>query len=155
VAECAASSGVARGETLDLLIAAAWLHDIGYASRLVEVGFHPIDGARYLRGVGVDESVVGLVAHHCCARVEARLRGLLSTLDREFPRDDSLPHEELCFCDMTTSPNGDRIDVEERLAEIRMRYGPGDVVTRFVAEAGPSLIRTVRSVEVRIHGQPR
>ena len=37
------------------LVAAAWLHDIGYAPELVETGFHPLDGARYLRRVGVDE----------------------------------------------------------------------------------------------------
>jgi len=38
----------------DDLVAAAWLHDIGYAPELAETGFHPLDGARYLRRVGVD-----------------------------------------------------------------------------------------------------
>jgi hypothetical protein len=32
------------------LVAAAWLHDIGYGSLLRDTGFHPIDGAQYLRG---------------------------------------------------------------------------------------------------------
>ena len=36
----------------DALVAAAWLHDIGYAPDLVETGFHPLDGARYLRRWG-------------------------------------------------------------------------------------------------------
>ena len=36
----------------DDLVAAAWLHDIGYAPELVETGFHPLDGARYLRRDG-------------------------------------------------------------------------------------------------------
>jgi hypothetical protein len=27
-----------------VLIAAAWLHDIGYAPGLPETGFHPLDG---------------------------------------------------------------------------------------------------------------
>ncbi|MGH3588381.1 MAG: HD domain-containing protein, partial [Pseudonocardia sp.] len=31
----------------DVLEAAAWLHDIGYASPLAVTGFHPLDGARY------------------------------------------------------------------------------------------------------------
>ena len=47
----------------DDLVAAAWLHDIGYAPELVETGFHPLDGARYLRRQGVDAQVVSLVAH--------------------------------------------------------------------------------------------
>jgi hypothetical protein len=33
----------------DDLVAAAWLHDIGYVPDLVETGFYPLDGARYLR----------------------------------------------------------------------------------------------------------
>lgn len=32
----------------DLLIAAAWLHDIGYAPELADTGFHPVDGAWYV-----------------------------------------------------------------------------------------------------------
>ena len=46
------------------LVAAAWLHDIGYAPELVETGFHPLDGARYLRRLGTDRRVVSLVAYH-------------------------------------------------------------------------------------------
>ena len=58
------------------LVAAAWLHDVGYAPELVETGFHPLDGARHLRGVGVDGQVVSLVAYHSCAEIEADVRGL-------------------------------------------------------------------------------
>lgn len=36
-------------EDSGLLGAAAVLHDIGYAPRLVVTGFHPLDGARFLR----------------------------------------------------------------------------------------------------------
>ena len=35
----------------DILLAAAWLHDTGYAVALRDPGFHPIDGARHLQGV--------------------------------------------------------------------------------------------------------
>jgi hypothetical protein len=73
----------------------------------------------------VSETIVGLVAHHSCARIEAGLRQL--PLDDEFPRDDSLPHDELCFCDLTTSPDGDIVTVDWRIAEIRERYGAGHV----------------------------
>lgn len=141
--------------TFELVTAAAWLHDIGYASGLAETGFHPIDGGRFLRRQGVDERVVNLVAHHSCARIEANLRGLLPVIDLEFPRDNALPHDDLCFCDMTTSPDGESVAVGERLAEIRARYGPDHPVTRFVDAAEPTLTRIVRDVEARLEAQPR
>jgi putative nucleotidyltransferase with HDIG domain len=37
------------GADADLLEAAAWLHDIGYAPGLAVTGLHALDGARYLR----------------------------------------------------------------------------------------------------------
>src|SRR5689334_8725082 len=61
------------------LIAAAYLHDIGYAPPLRKTGFHPIDGAYYLRSQG-QERLASLVAHHSEAQFEAQLRGLTSEL---------------------------------------------------------------------------
>ena len=40
-----------------VLVAAAWLHDIGYAPGVKDTGFHPLDGARYLRRRAVDEQI--------------------------------------------------------------------------------------------------
>ncbi|MEU9439335.1 HD domain-containing protein [Streptomyces sp. NPDC048304] len=37
-----ASAAVFEGDR-DLLVAAAWLHDIGYAPELRDTGFHPLD----------------------------------------------------------------------------------------------------------------
>ena len=139
-----------------VLIEAAWLHDIGYAPQLALTGFHPLDGARFLGSEGFDDRVARLVAHHSYARVEADLRGLGKTLDEEFPREESRTADALCYCDMTTDPNGDRVDVSNRLAEIRARYGPGDVVTQFVVRAEPEIVATVRRVEGLLHAaQPR
>jgi putative nucleotidyltransferase with HDIG domain len=155
VASQASRLAESSGMPLELLVAAAWLHDIGYASPLVDTGFHPIDGARHLRRLAVDERVVNLVAHHSCARIEAQLRGLEGLLQREFPCDPSLPHDELCFCDQTTGPDGDVVAVAERLAEIRGRYEDGDVVRRFVDLAEPELIAAVRRVAAAYAFQPR
>src|ERR1700753_3376670 len=56
------------GDDADLLEAAAWLHDIGYSPELVETGFHPLDGARYLRDVDhADATLCRLVANHSYA----------------------------------------------------------------------------------------
>jgi len=68
----------------DDLVAAAWLHDIGYAPGLVQTGFHPLDGARFLRRAGADGQVVSLVAYHSRARVEADVRGLGTELAARF-----------------------------------------------------------------------
>ncbi|MGI5508255.1 HD domain-containing protein [Streptomyces sp. CA-106131] len=43
----------------DLLVAAAWLHDIGYALELRETGFHPLDGARHLERLGATRTTGG------------------------------------------------------------------------------------------------
>jgi hypothetical protein len=150
VAEAAERSGSALSLDTDVLVAAAWLHDIGYSPALTDTGFHPLDGARYLRDLGWDTGVVQLVAHHSGAVIEAEERGLRSELLAEFPVEPSLSMDALWYCDMTTGPDGQTVSVEERLAEIRARYGPGDVVTQFVERAEPELIATVRGVEERL-----
>ncbi len=74
------------GGDAELIEAAAWLHDIGYSPELVETGFHPLDGARYLRDVhGADPVLCRLVANHSCAVIEAEERGLDRELSEEFP----------------------------------------------------------------------
>src|SRR3954447_6620490 len=70
----------AAGDEADLLVMAAWLHDIGYAPGLVDTGFHPLDGARYLQGLGVDPRLCALVANHSGAMREAELRGLTAEM---------------------------------------------------------------------------
>src|SRR5262252_5474837 len=74
------------GKDADLLEAAAWLHDGGYSPELVDTGFHPLDGARYLRDAQhADDMLCRLVAHHSFAVIEAEERGLSGILLHEFP----------------------------------------------------------------------
>ncbi|MFV0260179.1 MAG: HD domain-containing protein [Acidimicrobiales bacterium] len=127
-------------DTADLLVAAGYLHDIGYAEPVHDTGFHPVDGARYLRRLGYDERLVTLVARHTCARIEAELWNLDHVMDDEFPDDPSLPHDELLFCDLTTSPEGYEVSVGHRLADIRRRYPPSSFVVQFVERAEPDLL---------------
>jgi len=49
VAAAARTLAPILGGHAGLPVAAAWLHDIGYTPALVVTGFHPLDGARYLR----------------------------------------------------------------------------------------------------------
>lgn len=116
----------------EALIAAAVLHDVGYAPSITETGFHPLDGARWLRATGFDDRVAALVAHHTNALAEAELRGLDKELSGEFDREASPVVDLLWFCDLTTGPDGQDFTVEERIAEIRERYAPGSVVYEFI-----------------------
>lgn len=150
VAAKAESVAAELGLPRDVLVAAAWLHDIGYASEVKLTGFHPLDGARYLRSCGVDDQVVTLVAHHSCASVEADERGLETQLQKEFPAESGILADALVFCDMTTGPNGEQLGVDQRLTEIRDRYGPEDVVTRFVNRASGEIGAAVRRTEERL-----
>lgn len=113
----------------DLLQAAAYLHDIGYAPSLATTGFHPLDGARWIRDSGPGGRLASLVAHHSCAIHEARVRGLDEALLAEFTPEESATYDALVFCDMTTGPTGDTVLFEDRLREIRLRYGPDHAVT--------------------------
>lgn len=137
------------------LISAAWLHDIGYAPDLVVTGFHPLDGARYLRKVGVDEDVVSLVAYHSCAPIEAKVRGLDVELAAEFSPGDQELADALLYCDMTTGPDGRYVRPADRIVEIRGRYGPDHEVTRFVELAAPEIIVTAARVDALLAAQPR
>jgi putative nucleotidyltransferase with HDIG domain len=151
VAETAVEVAQRLDVEADPVVAAAWLHDIGYSPGLVETGLHALDGARYLRELGWEHQVTRLVAHHSASRVEAAERGLQDELLQEFPEpEDRTALELLWYCDMTTGPRGERMSVEDRLAEVRQRYGSEAVVTRFVDRAADRLTTAVRLVESRL-----
>ncbi len=133
-----------------VLSVAAWLHDVGYSPTLVSTGFHSLDGARWLRAQGIDSRVVALVAHHSCAWLEAIERNLDAELHQEFPREVSVVTDALCYCDMTTGPDGQDFDAAYRLTEIRSRYGPNHLVTRFIARAEPEILAAVRRTDDRL-----
>ena len=135
------------GADADLLEAAAWLHDIGYAPGIATTGLHALDGARYLRDAHqADGMLCRLVAHHSYAVVEADERGLADVLSLEF---EPAPYElssVLTYCDVTTSPDGKLVPVERRLAEIYDRYGPEHLVSRSMHRATPMILRAVEQV---------
>lgn len=118
------------------LIAAAYLHDIGYAPSLKKTGFHPLDGAYYLQSYD-QARLTSLVAHHSEAQFEAQLRGLSSELAK-FPREHSAVADALTFCDLTTNSVGQHVTFEERIADILSRYRESDIVTQALRQAMPA-----------------
>jgi hypothetical protein len=147
-ARCAA--GVLPAADADLLVAAAFVHDVGYAPSLHRLGFHAVDGARFLRSHG-QERLACLVAHHSGARLEAEERGLLEEL-AIFPVEDGPVMDALTFADMTTGPAGQPMTLDERIAEVQRRYPPDDPVHRAIVRARPELQAAINRTRQRLDG---
>lgn len=136
-------AGVLPVEEQDLLVAAAWLHDIGYAAELVDTGLHSLDGAEYLLRAGVPRRLCALVAHHSGGAAVAEVLGLGERL-AAFEDERGRVRDALWYCDMTTSPDGHPVMVDDRLAEIRERRGPDDPVVHALAINADERLAAVR-----------
>lgn len=156
VAERARTIALVLGRDADLLEAAAVLHDIGYAPDLAKTGFHPLDGARYLRDVSnADERVINLVAHQSCAWMEAEARGLREELEGEFPRESAHLNDALCYCDMNTTPDGTPTNPIDRVNAIAGRYGPESLIGQFIRRAEPEILACTSRVLERVGAAKR
>jgi hypothetical protein len=133
-----------------VLVATAWLHDVGYAAELVDTGIHPLDGARFLTHCGVPHRVCALVAHHSGAAVVAELLGLADQLT-EFAEEHGPVRDALWYCDMTTSPDGRPGTFADRIREIRTRRQSDDPVVRALATNGNERAAAVRRTEQLLH----
>jgi len=130
------------GERRRVLLAAAWLHDIGYA---LEGDAHAVAGARALRRAG-HERLARIVAHHSNAAERARWAGM-PPIDPEFPRpsgDDAELLSLLDIADLLTGAGGERVDPAGRLADMVERRGA----------ASPSVQALVLNVN-RLGADPR
>jgi hypothetical protein len=148
-------AAVLPAEDRNLLVAAAFLHDVGYAPSLNLLGFHPVDGARFLRAHG-QERLACLVAHHSGACFEAEERGLVDEL-AAFPLEEGPVMDALIYADMTTGPAGQPMTLDQRIDEIRRRYPPDHPVHRSIVRARPLLQAAVERTRQRLddgHGQP-
>lgn len=156
VAERARTLALILGQDAELLEAAAVLHDIGYSPDLAKTGFHPLDGARYLRDTAhADERVVNLVAHHSCSWMEAEARGLREELEGEFSRESEHLNDALCYCDMNTTPDGEPTNPVDRVNEIAGRYGPESLIGVFIRRAEPEICASTARVLERVAAAKR
>ena len=132
-----------------LLIAAAWLHDIGYAPTVRNTGFHPLDGADYLTGDGSPPELAVLVAHHSGARYVAAVCGLSKPLARcgfaETPVTDALT-----YADQTIGPDGRRVELADRIADVLSRHGQDSPNARAAGSREPYLYAAAARVEHRL-----
>lgn len=132
-----------------LLVVAAWWHDLGYSPTLRDTGAHQIDGARYLAERGYPARLVALVAHHSAATCEAAERHLTAELE-VWPREESPVADALWMADMTTGPRGEELAYDERLSEILARYEPDSVVGRAMLAAEPAIRAAIERTRQRM-----
>ncbi|SIJ22307.1 metal dependent phosphohydrolase [Mycobacteroides abscessus subsp. abscessus] len=123
----------------DLIVAAAWLHDVGYSNSWQDTGFHPLDGARAAERLGFPLAVVELVAHHTGARYEALERNLSEQLS-SYSTPPQAWLSILNCADLTTGPHGAPVTAAERIDEVLQRYSPDHPVARAIQRSGGDLV---------------
>jgi hypothetical protein len=157
VARRAEAVSVVLDSTADaqLLVAAAWLHDIGYAPALHATGFHPLDGARYLRDDGWPTPIAALVAYHSGAAEVAAVRGLAGEL-ADFPQPAEAIGDVLTYADQTIGPDGTSVTFAQRLTDMLRRHGPDSANAVAHARREPALRAAINRVDQRLatRGEP-
>jgi putative nucleotidyltransferase with HDIG domain len=138
-------------EDAEVLLAAAWLHDIGYADQVTDTGFHPLDGARYLDRLGWPRRISALVAHHSDAASVACVRNLHHELSA-YPLEESAVADALTYADQTVGPDGQRMTLCERLADMLRRHGPNSPNAAAHHRREARLRATAQRVERRLAG---
>jgi hypothetical protein len=115
------AAGALRLDQPEMVVAAAWLHDIGYAPAIARTGFHPLDGALFLAREGWPDQVVFLVAHHSHAAVLAPYYGVqphLALLEHV----PGLADDVLTFSDVRAGRDGLGADPRDRVEDMRRRH---------------------------------
>ena len=136
----------------DLALAAAWLHDVGYARSPALYAWHPLDGAFLLNEWGYPQ-VANLVAWHTTAGEEAALKdadGLYVALLAGFPREESLIADLLTYADMTTGPDGTPCTFARRLVDVRARHGANSLPARAMENAWPRMTAAAQRLQTAL-----
>jgi hypothetical protein len=141
--------GAIDGDRGDVLVAAAWLHDIGYGAPARDTGFHPLDGARYLDRHGWPPRIAALVAYHSGAWFMAAARGLSAELSA-YRREESAMSDALTYADQTTGQDGRPLPIDVRIGDMLRRHGPGSLHALVHPVRGPYLLAAARRVERRL-----
>lgn len=132
-----------------LLVAASWLHDIGYAATVRRTGFHPVDGALVLGEMGWPLEVAALVAHHSGARYVAGVRGLHDALE-PFPYVEDPLSDAVTVADQTAGPHGVAMSINDRMDDMLARHGDDSPNARAHAQRRPYLLAAAARVAARL-----
>jgi putative nucleotidyltransferase with HDIG domain len=139
----------------DVLVCAAWLHDVGFRADVAHTGFHPLDGAFMLQEAGWPPRVAALVAHHCEARVTAAALGLDEQM-LAFRREEGPLTDALVYADMSAGADGCRMSLRDRLDGIDRSHADDPPLLREAwGRRRLALIRAVERTEQRMAGMHR
>ncbi len=122
------------------VIQACYLHDIGYSPKLNQYGFHPLDGAIFASKKGFVKPVVSAILFHSCAYEIAQMeknQKRLSIYQAHLPlldEHDRLLIDLVTYCDIHTSPTGEKISFQERVKEVIDRYGAHHPVSKMMVQ---------------------
>lgn len=139
------------GDDGELLLAAAAVHDLGFApdAAAIGVGFPAIDAARYLEKLGAPRRLAHLVAHSAYSALEGSLRGFSAEYE-EFEDERTPLRDALWYCCLTTGPDGEPMTLDERISEWSVRYVDDDVISRYAELAPPELRAALARTEERL-----
>lgn len=116
----------------------SYLHDIGYSPKLTQFHFHPLDGVIYAAQRNFPKPVVATVLFHSCAYELAKVENhsqIISIYQEHLPLLDQQDHKFIdwvTYCDLHTSPTGEKITFQERFEEILHRYAPHHKVSQMM-----------------------
>lgn len=133
--ELLVEKGLQDTEVYYLLLEAGYLHDIGYSSKLNKENFHPYDGFIYLQEQNYSDAVNYLVLHHTYSKLLYNMSNKNTVLDIIYQKNPIQSNYEtllscLSLADMTSSPTGEKITLNERVEDIAFRYGNDSPITK-------------------------
>lgn len=130
----------------EVLVAAAWVHDVGYTCTLAETGMHQLDGARFLARQGFPLRMCALVAHHSGAGTMAELAGLSDELAM-FEDERGPVRDALWYCDAIVGQPGRPVTPADRRAEMRAHRQLDHLTVRAMALNEPERTAAARRTE--------
>lgn len=142
-----------------MLITACYLHDIGYSPKLSQYGFHPLDGAIFAAQQQFPKPIVAAVLFHTGAIESAKEEkdpNILAIYQQHQPlldEQDQLFIKLVTYCDLQTSPTGERITLQERIDEICDRYGHEHQVSQLMIKNQNYYEKTIQEVAQLIQSQ--
>jgi len=153
-AQAEAVSGTVEPADREVLVAAAWLHDIGYGVQARDTGLHSLDGARLAERWEWPPRVAALIAHHSGARYVVGGLGFTEAL-RAYPDEGSAVTDALLYADQTTGPRGELWPAAARIAASVRRHGPGSANAKVSAERSVYLLEAIARVQARMASMSR
>ena len=119
----------------DLLLQAAYLHDVGYSEVIKFCDYHPVDGFTYLRANSWSKDVQLLTLHHTFSNTLAEMsRTDLTSEYRLNPLPYHLTHlfNLLTTADMTSDGKGNIVTIAERVKDVGERHGTDSIVYKHI-----------------------